>query len=924
MEVHKLMSTRVIMSMDQGWSFHLNDIEEEAEKTHGYIYNTSKAGAYPGVPQEDFDARTWDLVDLPHDWAIRQPFTEDGAADWGYKPTGKAWYRKVFAIPEKYKDKELTIEFEGIATNAVVFFNGSVVHRSYSAYTPFQIDITDRAHFGSRPNVLAVLVDADAWEGWWYEGAGIYRHVWLNIKNHVHIPQYGLSIRMEEIEENTWRVNLFTTICNQTEDDVEVRISTTLVDPDQELEVNINNEGVICEAGEESLVETEFTIEDPKVWDIDDPNIYDVITKVFIEDELVDSDQTVCGFRTIAMDSEKGFILNGRPVKLFGTCNHQDYGGVGVAVPDALHEYRIERLKAMGSNAYRCAHGMPHKELLDACDKLGMLVIDENRNFETSQEGLEQLRTMVLRDRNHPSVIMYSIFNEEPLQGTEEGKRMAATMRREIIKLDDSRFVTGAMHNGINLEECAVESLDVCGINYQTDLYDVFHEKHPEMPVFASETTSAFSVRGCYEMDEERHMISCYDDQPSDWGRNIRETWKAVMERDYMAGAFMWTGFDYMGEPTPYTWPSVSSYFGMMDTCGFPKDAFYMAKTIFSKKPVCHVLPHWNHKGKEGQMIRVMSHTNCEEAELIVNRKSYGRKKIDIMEQAEWEVPYEPGYIELIGYHDGLKAAHDVKITSGEAVRLKMVPWRRGMYNDGRDAIPINIIAVDEQGREVPDANFPVDISVEGGKILGTCNGDPTCHEDFTSGHRSLFNGRCQAIVQAEQGASQLVVSAAASGLNFGTLMIPLSSRKGPAFVASIHQQYLMGWKLTSSLYEERPDVNMHVDEFDMNSWMDVQVDDKTGAAKIFENQEGKYGIYRIRTRIPERMNGNVPILHFNGIWGECEIYVNGEKRGECSHEWPAALDVALMEKDSGEAEIRVLVKSLNFGAGLHSMVVFR
>lgn len=918
------MSTRVVMSMDKGWSFHLGDIEPTREKTHGYIYNASKAGAFPGVPQEDFDARGWDTVNLPHDWAIKQPFSEEGAADWGYKCSGKAWYRKVFAIDEKYRDKELTIEFEGIATNAVVYFNGSIIHRSYSAYTPFQIDITDRAHFGNRPNVLAVFVDADVWEGWWYEGAGIYRHVWLNIKNLVHIPQYGLAIRMEEIEENIWKVNLYTNICNQTEKDVEVRISTTLVDPDQELEVNINNEGVVCEAGAESMVETEFTIEDPKVWDIDDPNIYDVITKVFIEDELVDSDKTVCGFRTIAMDPERGFILNGRPVKLFGTCNHQDCGGIGVAVPDALHEYRIERLKAMGSNAYRCAHGMPHKELLDACDKLGMLVIDENRNFETSEEGLNQLRTMVLRDRNHPSVIMYSIFNEEPLQGTAEGKRMARTMRQEILSLDDSRFVTGAMHNGIDLEESAVVSLDVCGINYQSDQYDSFHANHPDMPVFASETTSAFSVRGCYENDGERHMISCYDDQAADWGRTIRQTWKDILKRDYMAGAFMWTGFDYMGEPTPYTWPSVSSYFGLMDTCGFAKDAFYLAKAIFSKKPVCHVLPHWNHKGREGQMIRVMSHTNCEEAELIVNRKSYGRKKVEILEQVEWEVPYEPGYIELIGYHDGLKVAHDVKITSGEATRLKIVPWRSRMYNDGRDAIPVNIIAVDEKGREVPDASFPVDISVEGGLILGTCNGDPTCHEDFASNQRSLFHGRCQAIVQAEQGASQMVVSAASPGLSFGTLMIPLSSRKSPAFVESIHQQYLMGWKMTSVLYDEKPDVNMHVDDFDMNTWMDVQVDDKSGAPRIFENQEGKYGIYRIRTRIPEKINGNIPTLHFDGIWGECQIYVNGEQRGECSNEWPAALDVPLQEKDSGEAEIRVLVRSLNFGAGLHSMVVFR
>lgn len=918
------MSTRVVMSMDKGWSFHAGDIENASEKTHGYIYNTSKAGACPGVPQGDYDVRDWEVVNLPHDWAIHGPFSEDGAADWGYRKGGKAWYRKAFLLPEEYQGKELTIEFEGIATNAVVYFNGSVIHRSFSGYTPFQIDISDRAHFGATPNILAVFVDADAWEGWWYEGAGIYRHVWLNIKNRVHIPQYGLSVSMEEIGENRWKVNLYTNICNQTEKDAEVRILTTLVDPDKELEVNINNEGVVCEAGEESLVETEFTIEDPKVWDINNPNTYNVITKVYMDDELIDSDKTVCGFRTIAMDAEKGFLLNGRPVKLFGTCNHQDFGGLGVAVPDSIHEYRIERLKAMGTNAYRCAHGMPPKELLDACDKLGMLVIDENRHFETSEEGLEQLRTMVLRDRNHPSVIMYSLFNEEPLQGTEEGKRMAQTMRREILRLDSSRFITGAMHGGILEDNSAVDALDVCGINYQAESYDAFHEKYPDKPVFASETTSAFSVRGCYENDEEKHLLSCYDENASEWGSTVRETWKAVLDRDFIAGAFMWTGFDYLGEPTPYTWPSVSSFFGLMDSCGFPKDAFFMAKSIFSKKPVCHVLPHWNHRGREGQMIRVMSHTNCEEAELFVNGKSCGRKPVELMEQAYWEVPYEPGYIELIGYYGGLKAAHDVKITTGEPQRIKLIPWRTKIYNDGRDAVPVQIIAVDEKGREVPDADFAVDISIEGGVMLGACNGDPNCHEDFTAMHRSLFHGRCMAVVQAEEGAEQLLLSVDAPGMGFGSLVIPAGRRKGPAFVESVSEVFLSEWKITSSLFTERPDVNLSVQDYDMNTWLDIHVDEKTGTPKLLENQEGKYAIYRLRTRIPDKINGNVPTLHFNGLWGECEIYINGEKRADCRYEWPKPLDVSLREKDKGEAEIRVLVKSCNFGAGLHSSVVFR
>ena len=257
-------------------------------------------------------------------------------------------------------------------------------------------------------------------------------------------------------------------------------------------------------------------------------------------------------------------------------------------------------------------------------------------------------------------------------------------------------------------------------------------------------------------------------------------------------------------------------------------------------------------------------------------------------------------------------------------MRLKIVPWHRGMYNDGRDAMPVNIYAVDEKGRGVPDASFEIDINVEGGVILGTCNGDPTCHEDFGSGHRSLFNGRCQAVVQAEEGASQMVISAVAPEVEFGSLMIPLSTRKTEPFVESIRQQYLTGWKMTAELYEEKPDVNMHVDEFDMNTWMDVQVDEKAGTPAIFEDQEGKYGIYRIRTHIPDRINGRLPVLHFESVWGQCSVYVNGELRAETSNEWPGPLDVDMQEKDTGTADIRVLVKSLNFHAGLHSMVVFR
>lgn len=916
------MGARITLSMDKDWSFHLGDIKLPRAISHGDVYGASKAGACRGVPRSDFDARDWEIVQLPHDWSIRQPFDEKEPGNWGYKPGGRAWYRKCFMLPEEYEGKELAITFDGVATNSTVYFNGSVLMRNYTGYAPFTVDITDRAHYGSTPNILAVLVDADAFEGWWYEGAGIYRHVWLRAKAKVNIAEHGVFVKPEKIREGLWNVTIQTTVCNRTDRDVAIELVTRLCSPDGGMEIEINLEELVSDANDENIFEYQFEVDRPQLWDIDSPRVYKVITELRIQGKVVDEDETVCGFRTIGFDADKGFFLNGRQVKLFGTCNHQDHGGIGVAVPDSIHEYRIERLKEMGSNAYRAAHGMPHPELLDACDRLGMLVMDENRNFETSKDVLEQLRKMVLRDRNHPCVIMYSLFNEEPLQATKEGRKMALHMKQVIRELDDSRFVTGAMHGGVLDDDSAASVVDVCGINYQINDYDAFHEKYPDMPVIGSETTSSFSVRGCYKTDTAKNEIAGYDEEAAGWGNTVRETWESALKREYVAGCFMWTGFDYLGEPTPHVWPSVSSFFGMMDTCGFAKDAFYLAKAIFSKEYVCHVSPHWNWDGMEGNLIRVMSQTNCEEAELFVNRTSYGRRKIDVTRQEIWEVPYEPGVLELIGYKDGMKIAHDVKITTGRAERLQIVPWRTRMYNDGTDAIPFHIVAVDANGREVMNASFPVEISVSGGEILGCANGNPNCHEPFDSNKRSIFNGRCQAIVRALEGEESLYVSASAEGMSISTICIPLVARKGRAYVPSVTEQYLTDWKMTGTVTGERPDPVQPVEAFDMNTWQPVNVE--AGAPAIFDSQQGKYGMYRIHTVVPGRINGNLPTLHFQGLWGDCQVYINGVLRRECHHEWAEALDVPLQPEETGEAEIRVLVRSCNTGAGITSFVTVR
>ena len=921
-----MIKKRIVKSLDKGWSFHLGDIKPDTGVDHGSIYNTSKAGSARGVPQSDFDVRDWEIVDLPHDWSVKREFDKSGSPSWGYKPKGVAWYRKSFPLDADYEGKQITIEFEGITKNAVVYFNGSVLKRSFTGYVPFSVDITDRAVLGGAPNTLAVFVDANEWEGWWYEGAGIYRHVWLKVKNKVNVDKYGVFVKPKKLSDVNWNLEIETVINNGYYRNEVVSLETKIYELDSELKIS---GGSIACGTTDMLVyaysKREFmqniSVKEPKLWDIDSPNLYKAVSVLYINGEQVDECETLFGFRTINFDSDKGFFLNGRPVKLLGTCNHQDHGGLGVAVPDSINEYRIKRLKEMGSNAYRCAHGLPSSELLEVCDRLGMLVMDENRAFETSDENLENIRTMVLRDRNHPSVIMYSIFNEEPLQSTPEGRKMAERIRTEIRMLDDTKFVTGAMHGGILEKTGAGSILDVCGVNYQLCSYDAFHEKYPQIPIVGSETTSAFSVRGCYQTDNEAHMIAGYDENASDWGNTIRETWEYVMNRDFVSGAFMWTGFDYMGEPSPYEWPSVSSFFGLMDTCGFPKDAYYLAKAIFSNEPVCYVAPHWNWKGKEGTVIKVMSMTNCEEAELFVNGKSKGIKPIDIFKQAVWNVPFEMGELKLIGYNRKTVAAVDIKNTTGDSCGLLIKPFREYMYNDGSDAIPVNIYAVDENGEIVPDADFEIEFSADGGTVLGMANGNPNCHEEFTSKRRSLFNGCCQAVVRLDEGACSLTLTACADIMNVVYDEIMIIKRESIPYVESIKELYLTDWKMTAELSDKKPDPDVAFSSTDMNSLEPVSV--INGAQEKFSGNEGKYALYRARVNIPCEINGKKPVLHFHSIWGICEVYIDGIKLAECNYEWPSELNAEL-KGFIGEKEITVIIKSRNFGAGICSSVVIR
>jgi beta-galactosidase len=430
----------------------------------------------------------------------------------------------------------------------------------------------------------------------------------------------------------------------------------------------------------------------------------------------------------------------------------------------------------MGSNAYRCAHNPPAAEFLDACDRLGMLVMDENRNFNCAPEYLAQLEWLVRRDRNHPSVILWSVFNEEPMQATETGYEMVRRMAAVVKTLDTTRPVTAAMNGGHGTPLNVSHAVDVVGFNYSQGDYDSFHKAHPEKPITSSEDTSAFMTRGEFATDKRHNLIGSYDDQPADWGATHRKAWRIIAERPFVAGGFVWTGFDYRGEPSPLTWPSAGSFFGCMDLCGFPKTAYFLHQAQWIKdRPVLHVVPHWNWKGSEGKPVKVMAISNAGAVELSLNGKSLGEKRLDRDGVATWDVPYEPGHLEAVARKGGSAAARYVVETTGDPVALRLTPDRLELAGDGRDAVPVTIDVVDAQGRAVPTANSPVDFALTGpGVLLGHGNGDPNSHDPEKGKRRSLFNGVAQVILQSGAGSGHLQLQATSTGLKPASVTISL------------------------------------------------------------------------------------------------------------------------------------------------------
>ncbi len=793
-------------SLDFGWRFALGHACDPMRDFGfgklagvGTYAKTGDAGGPTGI---GFDDSKWEAVQVPHDWAVALPFViEPILVGHGGKPVGRdfpessiGWYRKEIEVKPEDEGKRMVLEFDGVYRNATVFVNGSWVGESQSGYVPFEIDVTDfldylprevrgadgKMHPESGPvrNVVTLRVDATLSDGWFYEGAGVYRHVWLTKMGALHLVKDGVFVQATPDAGGDAGLAISSEVKNAGVGPVKCSVTGVVVEMGSGKEVARSRSGVVTVGpGETVTVPMTGKIAAAKIWSLEERNLYRLVTVVESEGKAVDQDETRFGVRTIAWDGQRGFLLNGKVVKIKGMCNHQDHAGVGVAVPDAIQRYRIERLKDMNCNGLRTAHNTPAAEVLDACDELGVLVMDETRMFSSSSEGLSELARMIRRDRNHPCVVIWSMGNEEPLQSTARGAAMITTMKGEAKRVDPTRMVTAAMNGGWGVGFTQV--VDVMGLNYggahvnETSNITNYRAKFPTKPTVGTETGSTVSTRGVYENDPLRGYVSAYDVNHPVWASTAETWWSYYDENTWLAGGFCWTGFDYRGEPTPYGVPCISSHFGVMDTCGFAKDNFHYYRVWWGNEPAMHLFPHWNWEGKEGQEISVWCYANCESVELFLNGASVGSKTAKKNGHLEWKVKYVPGTIEARGSSGGKVVLTERRETAGAAARLVIETSKANLSADGQDCAQVNVRVVDAKGLTVPTAGDMLTFTVEGpGKVIGVGNGDPSCHEPDKATQRSAFMGLGAGFVQAGTTAGDVRVKVTSRGLEAGEVTL--------------------------------------------------------------------------------------------------------------------------------------------------------
>ncbi len=725
----------------------------------------AKSGEFWFATQK-FDDSKWRALNLPHDWAVELPFVwDEEQQSHGYKPLGRrypetsvGWYRRTFEIPKEDSGRRITVEFDGAFRSALVFLNGYFIGRNDNGYAPFRFDVTDFLNYGGK-NYLMVRMDASFGDGWFYEGAGIYRHVWLTKTDALHLGNWDSTVRTS-VKGNAATLRLATLVQNQGQQAESCRVRWQILDAAGKVVGTADSAPQSVAPDGSSSFTGSASIANPALWSPETPNMYSAIVTIEAAGKARDAERISFGVRTIAWDADKGFFLNGKSVKIKGTCNHHDHAGVGAALPDRLQWFRVGVLKDMGGNAVRTSHNMPTPEWVEACDRLGMMMMCETRLMSANPEGMEQLEAMVKRYRNSPSIILWSMGNEEwTMMYQPQGERVIDDMIARTHELDPTRLCTAAVNTAF--ETHFPERLDVMGFNYNLKVPDGWHKAHPKIPSVGSETASTVSTRGIYSTDKLRNWVSAYDLNHTDWSELAEEWWKFYAAREWLSGGFAWTGFDYRGEPTPYGWPSINSQFGIVDMCGFPKDNFYYYKAWWGSEPVLHLFPHWNWAGREGQPISVWVHSNLDSVEVFLNGKSQGAQKVQPLTHLEWAVNYEPGVLEARGTKGGKVVLTEKRETTGGPETIRLTADRTDINADGDDVAVLKVEVLDKEGRAIPTAANLISFKVSGeGALIGVGNGDPNCQESDKAPKRSLFNGLAQVIVQSTRTPGTITVEA--------------------------------------------------------------------------------------------------------------------------------------------------------------------
>ncbi len=776
---------REAILLNNGWKFaygHAGDMKKDF--THGTEYFTyfAKAKSFnqnQGPSSEQFNDSTWQTVNLPHDWVVDLPFSKEASHSHGYKTVGwkypetsVGWYRRKFYIPEKDLGKHISVRFDGIFRNAQVFCNGFYLGHEPSGYATQVYDLTEYLNYGGE-NLLTVRVDASTEEGWYYEGAGIYRDVWLDKMSQVHVAPFGTFVATHiDPSYKTADVNIEVCLANKGLEAAGCKVVNRILDATgKEVVRTQESSTTLASKQEEVKLLQSATMDNIHLWDLEHPYLYTLYTDVYVGEKLVDTYTTSFGIRNIEFNPQKGFLLNGCPVKLKGTNLHQDHAGVGTGIPDRLWKYRIEKMKSMGSNAIRTSHNPVSPAMLDLCDRMGMLVIEENRLMGINKEHVDLLERMIKRDRNHPCIILWSIGNEEwALEGNERGLRITQSMSEYVHQLDSTRLTTQGTAGG----RVSLFGVDVKGYNYlRQNPIDEYHREHPDWyaPV-GSEETSGCGTRNVYYTDSLRGWMAPINRTAEDDNRIVNAMargWQFYHERPWLAGLFYWTGLDYRGEPNPMLYPATGSQFGIFDYCGFPKDEAFYLKSWWTDEPVLHLSPHWNLSGHEGDSIRVWAYSNCDEVELFVNGKNLGRKPMPADGYIEWKTVYRPGALMAKGYKGGKKIMVEKIETTGKAARILMEPYNTTLKADGQDIAIVDLTLKDEKNREVLDAMNEMTVTLTGPAIiLGYGNGDPGFKETErpVNGEKTFrikaFAGKAQVIIRSlegQKGTVQLEVS---------------------------------------------------------------------------------------------------------------------------------------------------------------------